>query len=190
MVVTLKYTPNPNSVQFFVEIQWLDFFWECKDLYTAKKSPLTESLWGLGFVTYILVGKDFIVVNKQADACWDHIIPEITEKITSFISKEKHIFPISNEVYEKILTDADLKKEKSKLSDFDKKILDVLEEKIQPGLELHGGGADFIKFENGTLFLRLTGACSGCPSSTYTIEHGIKQVMQYYFPEIESIETI
>ncbi|WP_342261893.1 NifU family protein [Alphaproteobacteria bacterium endosymbiont of Tiliacea citrago] len=191
MLISIKYTPNPNSIQVFVDIVWIDIFWECKDEFTSQKSPLTKAIWQIDGVCYILVGPKFLIINKKNENDWNQIIPKVQNIVSNFIMTENHVFPLSQEQYDEILNNYDSKKNKTKrrdeLSDLGKKIWDIVEEKIKPGLELHGGGIEFISLENYKLVLRLTGACVGCPSSSDTIDIGIKQILTYFFPELVSI---
>lgn len=188
VIISLKYTPNPDSIRFFVEKTWSSFLWECKEESQAFQSPLTQELWKLDGIGYALVGSNFIVINKSKDSSWDLLIPKITRIISKFVEKHENIFPVAKELVDEIIEKASYKRKKEALSEIQQQIWDLLEEKIQPALDLHGGGVEYLSFEQGVLNLRFTGACAGCPSSSATLEYGIKQVLQYYFPEIEKIQ--
>ena len=66
-------------------------------------------------------------------------------------------------------------------------ILKVIEEDINPYLELHQGGAEFVDYEDGIVTLRLFGGCSGCPSSHITLFNGIVPILKEKVPEVEDV---
>jgi Fe-S cluster biogenesis protein NfuA len=67
------------------------------------------------------------------------------------------------------------------------KIERVLKEKINPLLESHYGGAVLVGFENGIAKVRLTGACSSCPSAQYTIEDVVSAILMEEIPEVKEV---
>lgn len=69
----------------------------------------------------------------------------------------------------------------------EEKIQAILEEKVNPLLESHFGGATLVGFENNVAKVRLTGACSSCPSAQYTIEDVVKAVLMEALPEVEDV---
>jgi Fe-S cluster biogenesis protein NfuA len=69
-------------------------------------------------------------------------------------------------------------------------IKEILEERINPAVAEHGGSVDFLSFENGTLRLQMSGACSGCAGSTSTIRFGVENMMTYFVPEVKEIISV
>ncbi len=63
----------------------------------------------------------------------------------------------------------------------------LFDEQVRPALAAHGGNAEIIDMDNGKLFLKLTGGCQGCSSSSATIKDGIKKLVLAHFPEVEDI---
>ncbi len=61
---------------------------------------------------------------------------------------------------------------------FTEKINAVLEEKIAPALAMDGGHCELVEIKEKTIYLRLGGACSGCPSSTITLKSGIERILR------------
>ena len=59
-------------------------------------------------------------------------------------------------------------------------IKELLETRVRPAVAQDGGDITFRGFENGTVFLHMKGACSGCPSSTATLKHGIQNLLQAF----------
>ena len=71
----------------------------------------------------------------------------------------------------------------------EKKIIDVIE-KVKPYLSYDGGSVEFVKFENGICYVKLTGACAGCMYSDITLKNSIEEVIVSEIPEVISVENI
>ena len=63
----------------------------------------------------------------------------------------------------------------------------VIEEDINPQLELHAGGCELVDVEDGIVTLRLFGGCSGCPSSQITLFNGIVPILKEKVPGVEDV---
>ena len=64
-------------------------------------------------------------------------------------------------------------------------------ETIRPFLQADGGDIDLIDVtEEGIVKIRLTGACGGCPMSTYTLKMGVEKKLKKEIPEIKAVEQI
>jgi Fe-S cluster biogenesis protein NfuA len=53
-----------------------------------------------------------------------------------------------------------------------------------------GGDITFRGFRDGTVFLNMKGACSGCPSSTATLKHGVQNLLRHFVPEVQEVEAV
>jgi Fe-S cluster biogenesis protein NfuA len=62
-------------------------------------------------------------------------------------------------------------------------------DKIKPMLQADGGDVELVAVENGTVKVRLTGACSGCPMSQMTLKNGIEKLLKEEIPELEAVES-
>ena len=71
-----------------------------------------------------------------------------------------------------------------------KHINEIIDRQIQPSVGLHGGRVSLEKYEDGIATMFMSGACSGCASSSYTLQQGILQMLQYYIPEVKSVEAL
>ena len=67
------------------------------------------------------------------------------------------------------------------------KIKKVIEEDVNPYLQLHAGGAELLDFDDGIVTLRLYGGCSGCPSSQITLFNGIVPILKEKVPEVQDV---
>ena len=80
-----------------------------------------------------------------------------------------------------------IKKGKDKVSI---KIEKIIDEKVRPAVAQDGGDIIFENFEKGVVYLKLKGACAGCPSSTATLKQGIENLLMHYFPEVKEVRAI
>ncbi len=70
------------------------------------------------------------------------------------------------------------------------KVLKALES-VRPGLQADGGDIEFVRIdENNIVYIRLIGACGGCPMSTLTLKQGIERILKMQVPEITAVEAI
>lgn len=69
-------------------------------------------------------------------------------------------------------------------------VADVIEKDIKPGLEAHGGGIDLIDVKDQKVFVRLTGACGGCPMAAQTLKMGVERALKESFPDIEEVVSV
>lgn len=191
MLIKIERTPNPATLKFIVNKKWLEVIWECKNDEDAKKSIIANQLMKVEGVVYLFFGYDFVSVSKEKEANWEILKPIILGEISDFLLEEIPFFQTTQikDQESKPNPSASAKKEEE-LTEVEKKIIEVLNEKVQPAIESHGGAIQFYKLENGIVYLDLQGACKGCPSSTITLKNGIENLLKYYFPEITSVESI
>jgi|SRR6056300_548053 len=69
-------------------------------------------------------------------------------------------------------------------------IKEVLEKYVAPGVAQHGGVVNFVRYDEGSLLLEMSGACSGCAMSTQTLKHGIDNIVRQMVPEVQNIEAM
>lgn len=62
-------------------------------------------------------------------------------------------------------------------NDVSEKINEILD-KVRPALESHGGGAELVSYQDGTVTLRVLGACNGCAMSAFTFQLGIEKILR------------
>jgi Fe-S cluster biogenesis protein NfuA len=69
-------------------------------------------------------------------------------------------------------------------------IKDLLETRVRPAVANDGGDITFKGFKEGVVYLHMKGACSGCPSSTATLRHGIQNLLKHYVPEVVEVRPV
>ena len=92
-----------------------------------------------------------------------------------------------NEFYasgKEFVINKDLNEQSESLDQIEKKIVQLLEDKIRPAIARDGGDIKFLSFEDGVVKVQLRGSCSGCPSSTLTLKQGVQNLLKHYIKEV------
>lgn len=71
----------------------------------------------------------------------------------------------------------------------EQKIESALEE-VRPLLKMHLGNIEFVKFEKGTVYVKLLGTCHGCPLSQLTLKAGVEEILKSKIPEVKQVEAV
>ena len=179
MFVQTEITPNPNSLKFLPGKTVSNngsFEVTNKD---ETNNELIRNLLSINGVQGIFLGKDFISVNKYEKTKWEEIKHIVISLINDFYST-------GNE----IVIDKDLNESNLNLKDIEKKIVQILDQKIRPAVAKDGGDIKFKEFKDGIVKVQLQGSCSGCPSSTMTLKQGVQNLLCHYIPEVKQVEAI
>ena len=179
MFVQIENTPNPNSLKFLpgkIVSNNGSFEITRKD---ETNNELVRNILSINGVEGIFLGRDFISINKYDDTSWEEIKHIIISLINDFYSNGKEC-----------VVEKDLNEESQNLKEVEKRIVQLLDEKIRPAVAKDGGDIKFKKFENGIVKVQLQGSCSGCPSSTMTLKQGVQNLLCHYIPEVKGVESI
>ena len=179
MFVQTETTPNPNSLKFLPGKTVSNngsFEVTKKD---ESNNELVRNLLSVNGVEGIFLGKDFISINKYDEAKWEDIKHIIISLINDFYSTGKECV-IENKLNES----------QKNLKDIEKKIVQILDQKIRPAVAKDGGDIKFKEFKDGIVKVQLQGSCSGCPSSTMTLKQGVQNLLCHYIPEVKQVEAI
>ncbi len=98
-----------------------------------------------------------------------------------------------NEFYasgKEFVINKDLNEQSESFDEIEKRIVQLLEEKIRPAIARDGGDIKFKEFKDGVVKVQLQGSCSGCPSSTMTLKRGVQNLLCHYLPEVKEVEAI
>ena len=69
-------------------------------------------------------------------------------------------------------------------------IKELIDTRVRPAVAGDGGDIVFRGYRDGVVRLQMQGACSGCPSSSATLKHGIENMLRHYVPEVQSVEQV
>ena len=178
MFIETEDTPNPNSIKFFPGQEVIG---KNNPLFFAKEtsgSPLAKRLLELECIETILLGSDFVTVTKKSNSNWNNIEQEVVSILTDHFSKSLPIVEHNVEV-DQINDDPVIQQ-----------ICAVLNEKIRPAIGRDGGDEVFYSFSNGIVYLKLRGACLGCPNSILTLKSGIENMLKHYVPEVQEVKQV
>jgi Fe-S cluster biogenesis protein NfuA len=184
MFIQTEATPNPATLKFLPGRPVLpDGVLDIPSAAEATRSPLAERLFGVPGVAGVFLGSDFITVTKSAVE-WQHIKPAILGAIMEhFLSGA----PILNE--ETAAAGADEFFD-SQDADTVAQIKELIETRVRPAVANDGGDITFRGFKDGIVFVHMKGSCSGCPSSTATLKHGIQNLLRHFVPEVTEVQPV
>ena len=180
MFVQTQNTPNPNSLKFLPGKK------------VSKDGPyeilnkddttnyLVKNILSINGVTGIFLGEDFISVNKLENVNWENIKHIVISHINEYYAE-------GNEF---VISESSNEKGTDNYGEIEKKIINILENKIRPAVARDGGDIKFKEFKNGKVTVELQGSCSGCPSSTLTLKKGVQNLLCHYIPEVKEVLAV
>ena len=181
-------TPNPSVMKFVANKPVVSSTFEFKNIDQAKDSPLAQKLFHYPFVKEIFMDYNYISITKYEISKWDEVIIELKEFIKNYI-QEGEIIINKNSSSIKLKSSLNPKK----LSSTENQIINILNQYVKPAVASDGGNIAYEKYDpkNKTLKVVLQGACSGCPSSTFTLKNGIENILKEMIPGIvDKVEAI
>ncbi|MDN3494180.1 NifU family protein [Winogradskyella bathintestinalis] len=179
VTVYAESTPNPGVLKFVCNKVLVPNMYEFTSIEEAKPSPLATALFQFPFVKNVFMEKNFISITKFDIVEWEDITLQLREFLKSYVEDGKTIL---NDDAPKQLnkTEAAVEQKFEALDDVSKNIVNILEEYIKPAVESDGGNIEFKSYNENTkkVEVLLQGACSGCPSSTFTLKNGIESMLK------------
>ena len=192
VTVYAESTPNPAAMKFVTNKKIVTTLFEFTSIDEAKLSPLATELFHFPFVKSVFIDENYVSITKYDMAEWQDITIQIREFIKNYIENGKEVvLPNAAETLQKSATQIDTHFET--LDDTSKEIINILEEYVKPAVASDGGNIQFISYDENTknVSVMLQGACSGCPSSTYTLKSGIENMLKEMLPgKVEMVEAI
>jgi len=185
-------TPNPSVTKFVANKNLVSTMFEFASIDEAKISPFATALFNFPFVKSIFIDKNYISVTKYDVAEWNDITMELREFIRSYIEKGKEIVLASASETTKNIETSNVENFEI-LDDTSKEIVNILEEYVKPAVASDGGNIQFQSYNEKTKTVKviLQGACSGCPSSTFTLKNGIENMLKEMLKgKVETVEAI
>jgi Fe-S cluster biogenesis protein NfuA len=184
MFIQTEPTPNPATLKFIpgrtvLGGDTVDY----RSKAEAAGSPLAARLFEIEGVAGVFLGSDFISVTK-GDAEWPHIRPAILGAIMEHYLSGA---PVVGSAAASEAVDEQYDPEDEETVQTIKELLDT---RVRPAVANDGGDITFQGFRDGVVYLHMRGACSGCPSSTATLRHGIENLLKHFCPDVREVKPV
>ncbi len=186
MFIQTEATPNPATLKFLPGKPVLDS--GTLDMPTreaANQSPLAARLFDIPNVGGVFYGSDFISVTKS-DGEWQQIKPAVLGAIMEHYMSGAPL--VASDAAPANAADDEFFDEKD--ADTVATIKDLIETRVRPAVAGDGGDISFRGYKEGIVYLHMKGACSGCPSSTATLKHGIQNLLQHFVPDVVEVRPV
>ena len=191
MFIETETTPNPATLKFLPGRPVMSA--GTREFTTpeeAEASPLAEALFDTGEVTGVFFGSDFVSVTAAPGAEWSALKPQVVAVLLDHFVSEAPLFaggdasglavpPEEEPEIDDDPADAEIVAQ----------IRELIETRVRPAVAGDGGDIRYRGFRNGVVYLQMQGACSGCPSSTATLKHGIEGLLKHYVPEVTAVQA-
>jgi len=179
MQIDTEFTPNPNSLKFNLDRPILEkgslFFMNEAE---AVSTPMVQEIFKAPSIQEVFIGRDFVTVTRSPEAeTWGAIIPVVNKVLEEYLSTGA-------------MLDSTVQNQRGGNADFadvERRICEVLDEKIRPAVARDGGDIVFHGFKDGVVTLHLQGACSSCPSSIATLKSGVERILCEAVPEVKEV---
>ena len=184
MFIQTETTPNPATLKFLPGRTVLaSGTLEMRDPAEGAQSPLAEGLFAISGVGGVFLGSDFITVTKTAGE-WQQLKPAILGVIMEHFMSGAPMLAAgagaaaADEFFE------------AKDADTVATIKELIETRVRPAVANDGGDITFRGFKDGIVYLDMKGSCSGCPSSTATLKHGIQNLLRHFVPDVVEVRPM
>lgn len=177
-------TPNEHALKFIPSMPIMGEG-QTREFLSGREaacSPLAVKLFSIDGIRSVMYGPNFITVEKSGND-WSLLKPEIFSILTEYLTNGTPIFSEESELSNDMEIDEN-----------DDEVVAMIKEliftRIRPAIQDDGGDIEFVKFreEDGTVFLKLKGACRSCDSSSVTLKNGIESMLKHYIEEIQAVE--
>ncbi len=181
-------TPNPAVMKFVANKKLVPASVEFKSIDTTQNAPLAQALFHFPFVKEVYMDENFISITKFEISIWEEVVQQMRTFIREYIAENKPI--LSPNFIPNSETEANVE---LNYTTTEQEIVRILDEYIKPAVASDGGNIVFQSFDVNAkaVHVVLQGACSGCPSSTFTLKNGIETMMCEMLPgKVEKVVAI
>jgi Fe-S cluster biogenesis protein NfuA len=184
MFIETEATPNPATLKFLPgrDVAGAAGTADFPTAEAAERSPLAASLFALPGVSRVFLGGDFVTVSKSELADWQTLKPRVLGAVMEhFVAGRPVLLGEESAALEDVAPeDAEIVAQ----------IKELLDTRVRPAVAGDGGDIVFRGYRDGIVSLHMQGSCSGCPSSSATLKHGIENMLRHYVPEVVAVEQV
>jgi Fe-S cluster biogenesis protein NfuA len=191
MFIETETTPNPATLKFLPGQQVMPAgtrdFASPED---AEASPLAEALFDSGEVTGVFFGANFVSVTAAPGVDWGVLKPQVVAILLDHFVSQAPLFAGAGAAGFAVPAEdeTDVGDDPAD-ADIVEQIKELIETRVRPAVANDGGDIRYRGFRDGVVYLSMQGACSGCPSSTATLKHGIEGLLKHYVPEVTEVRA-
>ncbi len=183
-------TPNPSTMKFVANIKLTEQSVSFENIDKAIDAPLVKALFNFPFVKEIFLDENYISISKHDGTAWEEIVMDLRGFIKNYLEEEKIILGSSfkGSEAEKITSTT-----YDNLNETELEIVKILDEYVKPAVASDGGNIIFDSYNDDEKLVKvlLQGACSGCPSSTFTLKNGIENILKEMLPgKVNLVEAV
>lgn len=191
MFIETETTPNPSALKFLPgQIVMPTGSREFATPEAAEASPLAQAIFDTGEVVNVFFGADFVSVTSAPGADWSALKPQVIAILLDHFISEAPLFVGGTAGGISVPPEDDLAvEERPEDAEVIAAINELLETRVRPAVAGDGGDIAYRGFRDGVVYLTLQGSCSGCPSSTATLKHGIEGLLKHYVPEVTEVRA-
>ena len=190
MLIETETTPNPATLKFLPGRQVMTSgtrdFASPED---AEVSPLAEALFTLGDVEGVFFGYDFVSVTAGPGTNWSDLKPDVLSILLDHFSADMPLFRAGSAAGFSVPAEESFQDDPAD-EDIVVQIKELIETRVRPAVANDGGDIVYCGFDNGTVYLKMQGACAGCPSSSATLKQGIESLLKHYVPEVTNVMAV
>ena len=190
MLIETEPTPNPATLKFLPGRKVMDS--GTRDFASpeeAAASPLAEAIFDLGDVTGVFFGRDFVSVTVAPDTDWADVKPDVLGILLDHFSAQMPLFKQGAADFAVPSEEASFTDDPED-ADIVAQIRELIDTRVRPAVANDGGDIVYRGFDKGKVYLKMQGACAGCPSSTATLKNGIEQLLRHYVPEVTEVRAV
>jgi Fe-S cluster biogenesis protein NfuA len=192
MFIETETTPNPAALKFLPgQTVMAAGSREFATPEAAEASPLAQAIFDTGEVVNVMFGAEFVSVTAAPGADWSALKPQVIAILLDHFVSEAPLFaPATAGGIAVPPPEEDLAvEERPEDAEVIAAINELLETRVRPAVAGDGGDIAYRGFRDGVVYLTLQGSCSGCPSSTATLKHGIEGLLKHYVPEVTEVRA-
>lgn len=191
MFIETETTPNPAALKFLPgQTVMASGSREFTTPEAAEASPLAQAIFDSGEVVNVFFGADFVSVTAAPGADWSALKPQVVAILLDHFISEAPLFAGGSAGGIAVPPELEMAVEdRPEDAEIVAAITELLETRVRPAVAGDGGDIAYRGFRDGVVYLTLQGSCSGCPSSTATLKHGIEGLLKHYVPEVVEVRA-
>jgi len=186
-------TPNPETLKFVTNRMLYRGTADFKTAeFATEWSPLASALFDFPYVKGVYICNNFVTITKEFNYAWEDIMLKLKDHLKNYVTEGGGVVNEGfAEAVEKIEAEHTANQSYSEDdAEIVKKIKELIETYVKPAVEMDGGNIEFKSYNQGVVSVIMQGACSGCPSSTVTLQSGIEGMLKRMIPDVKEVVAI